>query len=172
MRSEYSLISTTFAALHQSMYSQADSASAEVKKKAPPEVLKEVGPLMKLYQEEVDKVSVRYGAGNCRMHKCMDFDCTTQQPAHDGMLQGMCSDPLLAAIRTDLHGRSKTPRHVMQLLRMSGFIMLHMLQEALQCTALSPFGLCIGRNLESRPSWTSTRSSLKRQTPLLCWPWG
>ena len=32
---------------------------AEVKRKASPELLKEVGPLMKLYQEEVDKLSNR-----------------------------------------------------------------------------------------------------------------
>lgn len=32
---------------------------AEAKRKASPEVLKEVGPLMKLYQEEVDKLSNR-----------------------------------------------------------------------------------------------------------------
>lgn len=33
---------------------------ADVKRKASPEVLKEVGALMKLYQEEVDKLSNRY----------------------------------------------------------------------------------------------------------------
>ena len=36
-----------------------DAKCAEVKRKASPELLKEVGPLMKLYQEEVDKLSNR-----------------------------------------------------------------------------------------------------------------
>ncbi len=40
------------------------SVWADVKRKASPEVLKEVGALMKLYQEEVDKLSNRYTCRN------------------------------------------------------------------------------------------------------------
>lgn len=42
-----------------SIMSDGDAKSAEVKRKVSSEVLKEVGPLMKQYQEEVDKLSNR-----------------------------------------------------------------------------------------------------------------
>ena len=61
---------------------------------------------MKLYQEEVDKLSVRYRAGKSCMHPGMDTHCTFSSGWQ--ILQCMCSDPVLAAICTDLHGLSKT----------------------------------------------------------------
>jgi hypothetical protein len=39
--------------------------AADVKRKVSPEILKEIGPLMKLYQEEVDKLSNRWPHASC-----------------------------------------------------------------------------------------------------------
>ncbi len=63
-------------------------------------MLKEVGPLMKLYQEEVDKLSVRYRAGKSCMHSCMDTNHTVSSKWQS--LQCMCSNLVLAAIYTHL----------------------------------------------------------------------
>ena len=47
-----------------------DVCAAEVKRKVSSEVLKEVGPLMKQYQEEVDKLSNRWEATNHSVPVC------------------------------------------------------------------------------------------------------
>ena len=55
-----------------------DANSAEVKRKVSSEVLKEVGPLMKQYQEEVDKLSNRWA----ETHACVAYTAAIHSVPH------------------------------------------------------------------------------------------